>query len=259
MKWSVICATNNENVLNSCLLSSPEIRSAAEVILQRGFFSAAAAYNAGIEKSGADILVFAHQDVYLPEGWVASLKKAVEMLSKTDPQWAVLGIWGVDRSGAGVGNLYCAGLMRTLGESFAVPKEVRSLDEAVLIIRKSSGVRFDENMPGFHMYGTDICQEANRQGMKSYAISAFCIHNTNGYKMLPWEFWKCYFIMRRKWRGQLPLTTSCAKITFWCWPMIQWNLKQALNILLKRHKPGKRVQDPSRLYQENLSSVATHV
>jgi hypothetical protein len=128
---------------------------------------------------------------------------------------------------------------------------VRSLDEAVLIVRKSSGVRFDESLPGFHMYGTDICQEANRRGMKAYAISSFCIHNTNGYNMLPWDFWKCYLIMRRKWRRQLPITTPCAKITFWCRPMIVWNVKQALNILLKRHKPGRRLPDPKRFYQEN--------
>jgi hypothetical protein len=259
MKWSVICATNNEQVLKSCLLSSPEIGSAAEVILQRGFSSAAAAYNAGMEKARADILVFAHQDVYLPQGWVAAVEKALETLSAQDPRWAVLGIWGVNQSGEGVGNLYCAGLQQRLGGAFTAPKEVRSLDEAVLIVRKSSGVRFDEAMPGFHMYGTDICQEANRQGMKSYAISAFCIHNTNGYKMLPWEFWKCYFILRKKWKRELPLTTSCAKITRWCWPMVKWNLKQSLNILLRRHNPGRRVADPGRLYQENLAAEVSHV
>src|SRR5580704_5295897 len=251
MNWSVICATNSEKVLKSCLLSSPEIHSAAEVILQRGFRSAATAYNAGIEKAKADILVFAHQDVYFAEGWVAAVEQAVQTLSKQDPQWAVLGIWGVDRAGVRFGHLYCAGLMQRLGQLFDAPREVRSLDEAVLIVRKSSGVRFDESMPGFHMYGTDVCQEANRRGMKAYAISSFCIHNTNGYNMLPWDFWKCYLIMRRKWRRQLPITTPCAKITFWCRPMIVWNVKQALNILLKRHKPGRRLPDPKRFYQEN--------
>jgi GT2 family glycosyltransferase len=258
MNWTIICVTNNDKVLKSCLLSSPEIQSASDVILQRGFSSAGAAYNAGMEKAESDILVFAHQDVYLPVGWVAAVEKAVEVLAKQDPRWAVLGIWGVQRSGLGVGNLYCAGLMQRLGQTFEMPKEVRSLDEAVLIVRKSAGVRFDENLPSFHMYGTDICQEANRQGMKCYAISAFCIHNTNGYNMLPWDYWKCYFLMRKKWKQQLPIATPCSKITFWCWPMIRWNIKQALNIMLKRHKPGKRVQDPGRLYQENLVSVVTH-
>lgn len=259
MKWSVISATNNEQVLKSCLLSSPEIGSAAEVILQRGFSSAASAYNAGIEKAKTDILVFPHQDVYLPQGWVAAVENAVAAVSTRDRRWAVLGIWGVERSGEGVGNLYCAGLGQRLGEAFAAPKEVRSLDEVLLIVRKSSGIRFDESLPGFHMYGTDICQEANRQGMKSYAISAFCIHNTNGYKLLPWGFWKCYLMMRRKWKSELPITTSCAKITRGCWPMFQWNFKQAVNILLKRHKPGKRVADPGRLYRENLASGVMHV
>jgi len=253
MKWSVISATNNEKVLASCLLSSPDVDSASEIILQRGFYSAAAAYNAGMEKATTDFLVFAHQDVYFPEGWLAAVEKAVQTLQKKDPQWAVLGIWGIKRSRERAGNLYCAGLMKQLGGIFDEPAEVRSLDEAVLIVRKSSGVRFDEEMPGFHMYGTDICLDAARRGLKCYAISAFCIHNTNGYKMLPWEFWKNYFLMRRKWRSELPITTSCTEITFWCWPMIRWNITQCLNILMKRHKPGQRVQDPGRLYRDNLS------
>src|SRR4051794_37329697 len=198
MKWTVIAAVNNQEVLRSCLLSSPEISSASEVILQTGFTSAAGAYNAGIEKAKTDLLVFVHQDVYLPEGWVASVEKALEVLSKKDPQWGVLGVWGVKRSGEGVGYLYCAGLMRKLGQAFDDAPEVRSLDEVVLIIRKSSGLRFDESLPGFHMYGTDICLEAKRQGMKCHAISAFCVHNTNGYKMLPVQFWQSYFLMRRK-------------------------------------------------------------
>ncbi|MDB6111215.1 MAG: hypothetical protein JWR69_2965 [Pedosphaera sp.] len=252
LKWTVIVAVNNQEVLRSSLLSSPEISSASEVILQTGFTSAAAAYNAGIEKARTDLLVFVHQDVYLPAGWVAALEKALDVLSKQDPQWGVLGVWGVKRSGDGVGYLYCAGLMQKLGREFEDAPEVRSLDEVLLIVRKSSGLRFDEEMPGFHMYGTDLCLEAQRRGMKCHAISAFCVHNTNGYKMLPLDFWQCYFRMRRKWKAELPVTTSCAEITFWCWPMVNWNLRRGVNLLLKRHKPGKRVPDPSRLYRERL-------
>src|SRR5580704_17412586 len=110
MKWSIITATNNEQVLKNCLLSSPEIRSATDVILQRGFSSAGAAYNAGIEKSKTDILVLAHQDVYLPEGWFASVERALERLSSTEPSWAVLGVWGVDHAGDRLGHVYCTGL-----------------------------------------------------------------------------------------------------------------------------------------------------
>jgi hypothetical protein len=32
--------------------------------------------------------------------------------------------------------------------------------------------------------------------------------------------------------------------------MLRWNVIQALNILLKRHKPGRRVANPKVLYDE---------
>lgn len=250
MKWSLIAAVNNESILHSCLLSSPEVGTAQDVILQRGHSSAATAYNAGIEQARADVLVFAHQDVYLPEGWVASVQRAVDTLSREDPMWGVLGAWGVPEGGHRSGYLYCAGLRETLGGPFKGARQVRTLDEVVLIMRRASGLRFDERLAGFHMYGSDLCLEAARYGMKSYAISAFCIHNTNGYNLLPLAFWRNYFFMRRKWKSQLPIETTCTEITCFCYPVIRWNLAQIFKIALKRHKPGRRVPDPCLLAQQ---------
>jgi GT2 family glycosyltransferase len=247
MNWTVISATNNNRVLESSLLSSPDLRDASQVILQRGYSGAAAAYNHAIDKAQSDLLVFVHQDVYLPAGWLASLRRTLELLSKVDPNWGVLGIWGVNKSPTdGTGFLYCTANGR-LGNAFEGVREVRTLDEVLLIMRKSSNLRFDEQLPGFHMYGPDICLEAKRQGMRSYAISAFCIHNTSSYKMLPLDFWRCYLLMRKKWRSALPIATSCTEITFGCWPMIRWNVTRAANILLRRHRVVTRHEDPSQL------------
>jgi len=254
LKWSVIAAVNNQEVLDSCLLQSPEVAQATDLIWQRGYASAAQAYNAAIDKATTDLLVFAHQDVFLPAGWTSQLQKSLHWFAQHDPQWAVAGIWGVQRSGARFGNVYCTGLGQRLGADFAPPVEVRTVDELLFVVRKSSGVRFDENIPGYHMYGTDICLEAQRRGLKTYAISAFCIHNTNGYGMLPWQFWKAYLRMRRKWKPVLPVITPCTEITPWCGPMIRWNAVQAANLMLKRHKIGKRTADPAALYRELVAT-----
>lgn len=250
MNWTLIAAVNNDAVLNSCLLNSPDAATATDVLLQRGFASAATAYNAGLAQAQTDVVVLAHQDVYFPEGWIGALEKAVTQLEATDPHWAVLGVWGIPRAAEPVGHLYCAGLQRTLGDPFAAPVPVQSLDELVLIVRKSSGVRFDERLGGYHFYGTDICLEANRRGLQAYAISAFCLHNTNGYDWLPLAFWRAYWFMRKKWRAELPITTSCTTISFWGWPMIRWNVVRGINLLLRRHRPGRRVPDPIRLYHD---------
>jgi hypothetical protein len=255
--WTLITATNNEQVLKSSLLASPDVCSASQVILQKGYSSAAGAYNDAIEKAHTDILVFAHQDVYLPEGWGGQFQAALERLSKMDPRWAVAGVWGVPTNCEGVGHVFCTGLGRRLGEDFTQPVEVRTLDELMLVVRKSSGLRFDPDLPGYHMYGADICLQANQHGMKCYAISALCIHNTNGYGMLPMEFWKCYLQLRRKWKSVLPVTTPCATITFWCWPMIRWNLVRAINILFGRHQIGSRVTHPDQLWKQRLSELKT--
>jgi hypothetical protein len=255
--WSLISVVNDQEVLRQCLLASPDISSAREVLLERGLASAAAACNAGIEKATADLLVLVHQDVYLPKGWLGALSRAVEVLSQKDPEWGVLGVWGVGRSSEGAGFLYCGANRKVLGHSFDGGVEVETLDEVLLVLRKSSGLRFDQRLGGFHMYGTDICLEARRRGRKCYAIAAFCVHNANEYRILPLEFWRAYLVMRRKWKAQLPIRTTCTEITRWCWPVLRWNIVRAINLATGRTKPPtKRVQDPSRLYLQLIQSGA---
>ena len=251
VNWSVITAANDDRVLKLCLLNSPGIESASEVLVQRGYSSAAVAYNAAIEQASTDLLVLVHQDIYLPENWIQRVQSAVEQLAQTCPDWGVLGCCGIQTSGKHVGYIYDGAWNRVLGEPFEGGLEVESLDEAVLIIRKSSGLRFDPSLEGFHMYGADVCLQAQSRGKKCYAIGAFCIHNTNPYRMLPLHFWKGYLAMRRKWKAQLPIKTTCTEITYSCWPMVRWNIVRALNLATGRDsQPVRRVDDPSRLYHE---------
>ena len=245
----MISAVNNDRVLETSLLASPSIKSANEVILQRGFSTAAAAYNDGITKATTDLLVFVHQDVYLPEGWIESLSKSIEALSDREPDWGVLGVWGAIDSRRRTGFLYWTG-----GHGYERPlagaKEVVTLDELVLIFRKSSGLRFDEKLPGYHLYGADICMEARRRGRNSYVIPAFCIHNTTIGGLLPLEFWKCYLFMRRKWKDHLPIDTPCTRISFSCWPIVRWNLMYARNVALGRQRKLQRAESPADIYRE---------
>ena len=270
MQWSIVSAVNSESTLESCLLKSPGVRSATDIILQRGYPSAAAAYNAAMREATTDLVVFVHQDVYLPEGWFNSVQKASAVLALKDSNWGVLGVWGVTASGGRAGYVYWNGLPcqrglafdgRPLGgadeslscarnRSFEGVVEVTSLDEVILILRKSSRLQFDESLPGYHLYGTDICLEARRRKMKSYAISAFCIHNTKIGKLLPRQFWQGYLFMRRKWKGELPIVTPCTEITRGCWPIIQWNAVRMLIFIRRRHKPAEPVPDPGKLYAE---------
>ncbi len=92
MFLTVISPVNNENISKRCLLASPDLRSGVDVILQSGFASAAAAYNSAMQQAKTDLLVFVHQDVYLPEGWVAALLKTIEALTEQEPNWCFGGL-----------------------------------------------------------------------------------------------------------------------------------------------------------------------
>ena len=259
MNWSLITASNDAAVLKTCLASSPCVGHAHDFQVMRGFACAGAAYNGGIRQSAGDVLVFAHQDVYLPPEWDCQLAAAISHLSQTDPNWAVLGVFGITRDSRPQGHIYCTGLQKVLGQSFSQPVPCTALDEVVLVLRRSAGVAFDEQLPGFHFYGTDICLEAQQRGLNSYIIPAFCIHNTAGMKFLPWAFWQSYLYMRRKWWRQLPIKTPCIKITKWAFPMAQHPLLSAYMHYVKREQPGRRVSDPERLCSHLASERARTV
>jgi hypothetical protein len=253
MNWSWIVAANSDAILTNCLASSPCIRQARDFNVMRGFASAGAAYNAGMRQAAGDILVFAHQDLYLPPGWEDCLSAAIWRLSKRDPQWAVLGVFGISSALKRQGYLYCTGLQKVLGAPFDEPIECISLDEVLLVIRRSSGLTFDEQLPGFHLYGTDICLEAKQRGLRSYIVSAFCLHNTDGMKFLPWAFWRSYYYLRHKRREELPIRTLCTSVTFWAWPAVSSLLSNLYVHYIKCEQPGRRVPNPEALYARLVS------
>jgi hypothetical protein len=209
-----IVAANNREILERNLLMSSCLRAPHnhEILVQEGFSSAAEAYNDGLGRSNNELLIFVHQDVFLPEGWISKLNAALRYLEETDPNWGVLGCWGVTKNRHYRGHVYSSG-WGILGTEFECPEPVQTLDEIVLIFRNSSGLFFDRYLPHFHFYGTDICMRAAKRGMKSYAMSAFCIHNTSQILRLPKEFYLCYSHIRRVWKHDLPIQTTCIRIS----------------------------------------------
>ena len=247
MKFTICSAVNDEDVLRSCLLSSPDLSNAGEIILPRGCVSAAKAYNAALASAKNDIVILVHQDIYLPRGWFQQLESAIHSLEAIDPQWGVLGVYGITSSGIYHGHLYCNASQIVLGRPFQEPTEVGSLDEVVLILRKSSGLRFDPEMKGFHFYAADICLTARQRGLKNYAVPGFCFHNANGYGMFPRSFWQGYFYIRRKWSALLPVKTPCIEIKRSLWPFLRGTIWRFC-WLKKAHRPlARRVENPAAL------------
>ena len=247
---SFAVAVNNQQVFESNLLASPCLREPHhhEILVQRNFDSAAKAYNDAIDKSKNDLLVFVHQDIILPAAWLSQLERALDYLAAHDPGWGVLGCYGL--SPAPWGHVYSSG-RGVIGEPFERPTPIRVLDEIVLILRKSSGLRFDEQLPHFHLYGTDICLAAAKLGMKSYAISAYCIHNTQQTLVLPKEFYECYKYIKRVWKDCLPIQTTCIRITGSDLPMYRRRLDEVfLRYIRRKEIGGRRTKNVQQLLVE---------
>lgn len=220
-----------------------------QIILQEDFSCAGKAYNDAIDKSVNELIVFCHQDMFFPEPWISQLQDIVARLNTQDINWGVLGCCGATPDGQVHGLIYSTGI-GIIGVA-SEPTEVQTLDEIVVILRKSSGLRFDEGLPHFHLYGADICLRAAVQGMKSYAISAFCLHNTYANFNLSKEFYECCRYMKRVWRKSLPVQTPCIRITSSNIPIYLRRLKQIYfkHIRRKEHEV-LRSGDVTQVFEE---------
>jgi hypothetical protein len=149
-----------------------------------------------------------------------------------------------------LGRVFTTGL-GSHGNVISEPTPVETLDEIILVVRKSSGLRFDEALPHYHMYGVDLCLSARQQGLANFAIPAPCVHNTNQLLKLPREFYECYRYVKRKWRSALPIYASCATITRFDREIRVREMRRLLATLRgTAREPLQRVNDPRCLLAE---------
>jgi glycosyltransferase involved in cell wall biosynthesis len=211
MKFSIICAVNKEDVLNKNLLSSKDIYN-HQVILQRDCNNICIAYNEAMKQATEDIVIFIHQDVYLPDNFFSQLETSLQQLEGVD--WGVLGVAGIKGKDGYTGYILDRG--KIWGTPSELPRIVETLDELLLIIKKDS-FRFDENLTSQHLFGADICLQATSQNKKNFAINGFCHHNSYTQNvlysdLLPQEFQDAKEYLKNKWINYLPIYTTCTVI-----------------------------------------------
>src|SRR4051812_17806170 len=101
--FTIAACVNNDEVLRKNLLRSPGLLDGGsnQLITKTGFRSASVAYNSALDEAAHDIVIFAHQDIYFPEGWFDCLRRALATLETHDPNWGVLGVYGFRKGGEG--------------------------------------------------------------------------------------------------------------------------------------------------------------
>jgi hypothetical protein len=208
--------------------------------------SVAHAYNDAFSKAapGAEFSILVHQDMYFPEGWLNRLQEDIRFLSGQDPSWAVLGCFGVTRTGEEFGHLYSNG-HGVIGRPFGRPIKVRTLDEIVLVVRHISGLHFTQTHCGFHLYGADICLRAEQLGLNCYAIDNFCVHNTRDLTVLPSGFYERYQAIVRNFPAALPVATTCTQVASSGWPFRYRLFRDRIRKLRGSVRVVERLPDPT--------------
>ncbi|EEW26706.1 hypothetical protein [Rhodobacter ferrooxidans] len=209
----IAAACNAQAILDANLARSPLLGQGVRLVSEFGAPSASVAYNRMLDATDEPFVVFAHQDVFLPKGWDAVLRARIAEVAALDPNWALLGAFGVGLDGAHIGPVWSSSLGMIVGRVPLVPVAVQSYDEMLIVLRRASGLRFDEGLPGWHMYGTDIAQTARAAGMGAWAGALPTVHNDRYHGALGPDFTECYRFMQRKWQAALPLRTPITKIS----------------------------------------------
>lgn len=252
--FALVAAVNDEAVLARDLAASPDF-DAVERHIVRGARCMGAAYNAGIDATTAPVIVFTHQDVYLPEGWLARLATAIRAVEAHDPHWGVIGLIGTTQDGPVAGRIWSSGLGREVPgkASAALPVPAQSLDELVLVLRRASGLRFDPDLPHFHLYGTDIVQIALQAGQGAWIVDAPVIHNSDQLSGLGRGYWQAYTYLRRKWTDRLPIVTPIVPVEPGWRGLLRselWIRRQLLRQRLKGRPPRVGHPDPAALARQ---------
>src|SRR5262249_45224439 len=90
---AIAVAVNDQSVLANCLARSPDVpRGPVNMIQCEGFATAGLAYRDALARADRRIVLFVHQDVYLPLGFSDRLVGVLNRLAAADPDWGVAGV-----------------------------------------------------------------------------------------------------------------------------------------------------------------------
>ncbi|PTX47893.1 hypothetical protein IQ03_03082 [Gemmobacter caeni] len=212
-RFVVAAACASVDILADNLSRSPLLRNGIRLHEEWNAPSAARAYNRALDATTAPVVIFAHQDVYFPAGWERLLAARIAEVEARDSGWGLIGAFGVGLDGAHIGPVWSSSLGMIVGRVPMAPVPVQSFDEMVIVLNRASGLRFDETLSGWHMYGTDIVTQARVRGLGAWAVGLPCIHNDRFHEALGPDYVECYRAVQRKWAARLPLLTPITKIS----------------------------------------------
>lgn len=167
---SIVCASNNKEVLNNMLIKSlnNQTYSDYELIVVdakvKGFKSAAETLNYGFSQAKGDIVVFIHQDVEF------STNDALEKIFRYSNE----NIFGIAGNAGAIGDkeyLVTSSVImgddhRQAGRKLTEVMECYAVDEVMMIVKKDNFVGFDDLGNTWHLYGPEYSARCLKRGEK---------------------------------------------------------------------------------------------
>lgn len=245
-------AVNDEAVLENNLLASDDIKSGAlSLQCYRGYKTAASVYNQAISDLGdhCDWIGFVHQDVYLPNGFLENLSTQLDNLISQDDSTAIVGFFGAISKHKTAGRVWCSANSSQFTGVLTTPAPIDILDEYFILMKTDKGLAFDTDLPGFHLFGTDICLEAKSRNYSCWVIDVPVVHNSRRVVTLDRYYRQAWLYLRKKWAQNLPIYNLVCPITHSKYTL--W--RRYLQIRRKnnfRNERGEMLDDPAKKASE---------
>lgn len=125
----------------------------------------------------SEYLIFCHQDILFKYDGYHKLIDCIQELNNLDNNWVVAGNAGKNQKGQYFINITDPNGRQKKGE---LPAKVMSLDENFLVINMKHNVGCSQLLSGFHLYATDLCQNAINLGLNCYVIDFHLYHKSAG-------------------------------------------------------------------------------
>ncbi len=162
-----------------------------------------------IHRAKGKYAILLHQDILAVDGR-DQLDRVLEDLDRHDPNWALAGNAGsTGRNKARRRMTSSMGYNEKVGD---LPARVETLDENLMILRREALLGCSNDLSGFHLYGTDLVQQAAFRGWTAYVIDFHIEHL--GLTEIDKPFVNAVDAFRRKYRSALKPKLLSTPVTF---------------------------------------------
>ncbi|RZK37823.1 MAG: acyl esterase [Pedobacter sp.] len=143
-------------------------------------FDAYEAINYFLRKANGKYIILCHQDILINKDNIADLRKRLYDLDVKDQNWAICSNSGAAGPNHVVYHIsYPDGNFMNKGK---FPLKVSAIDENFILVKNDAFLKVSNDLKGFHLYGADLCLQAELNGYSAYVIAFNLTHKSRGNK-----------------------------------------------------------------------------